>query len=204
MSFEDRDMLAELEARLGGADVDMDVDEDNAYLSLPPGEEAMHLSHAGGEDELCKALLTEGYVVSPLNANPISFCYSKRHDGRTRRDRTLRRTREWQAQLDQLVTAYLEYKVDDGEGPVDCADDKSCTMTAVDFFCKLTSSTTLMKLIISQTLDHATFVYPLQQYTPTLHWPGKGTLVLHQSAQQSRSASAPWRLTVSFTGFARA
>ena len=37
-------------------DGDMDVDADHGMdmLSLPPGEEAMFLSHEGGEEELCR------------------------------------------------------------------------------------------------------------------------------------------------------
>ncbi len=62
MSFADREILTQLEAKTTGtdADVDMDIDdEDIALHSLPPGEEAMFVSHAGGEDELCKLLLSE-------------------------------------------------------------------------------------------------------------------------------------------------
>ncbi len=31
--------------------------DDEGMETIPPGEEAMFLSHAGGEDELCRSLL---------------------------------------------------------------------------------------------------------------------------------------------------
>lgn len=55
MSFEDRQMMRDLEKN--GAD--MDVDNEYDSLPLPPGEEAMFLSHEGGEYELCQQLFQE-------------------------------------------------------------------------------------------------------------------------------------------------
>lgn len=39
--------------------VDGDDDDDYMLGGFPPGEEGMFLSHEGGEDELCRALLED-------------------------------------------------------------------------------------------------------------------------------------------------
>ncbi|KAJ8455915.1 hypothetical protein ONZ51_g12302 [Trametes cubensis] len=90
LSFEDRDALERM-------DVDP-LDEEDAPLNLPlpPGEESLFFSHAGGEEELCHEIFSEGDS-------------GKRIDARTRRDRTLVRTQEWEAQREQLVDAYLAW-----------------------------------------------------------------------------------------------
>ena len=55
MSFEDREKWAELSKALDHPD-----DEDyHAMHTIPPGEEAMFLSHEGGDDELCQAIFDE-------------------------------------------------------------------------------------------------------------------------------------------------
>ena len=62
LSFEDRDALERM-------DVDP-LDEEDAPLNLPlpPGEESLFFSHAGGEEELCHEIFSEGgsgYVLIP-------------------------------------------------------------------------------------------------------------------------------------------
>lgn len=59
LSCEEREWLQDLEK--ANFDDGMDVDP-NVWSSLPPGEEGILLSNAGGEDELCRALLAEDGV----------------------------------------------------------------------------------------------------------------------------------------------
>lgn len=55
LSFEDRQTLLDVQ----GSEWEFDPDDDVAMATLPPGEEGMFLSHAGGEDELCRSLFEE-------------------------------------------------------------------------------------------------------------------------------------------------
>ena len=55
MTFEDRQAWTEL----NGGDGYSDDEECRAMHTAPPGEEAMLLSHEGGEDELCRSLFEE-------------------------------------------------------------------------------------------------------------------------------------------------
>ncbi|OSC96265.1 hypothetical protein PYCCODRAFT_1346494, partial [Trametes coccinea BRFM310] len=64
---------------------------------LPPGEEGIFLSHAGGDAELCNDLFADDTKA-------------KRVDSRTRHDRTIIRTQEWEVQRDELVQAYLQWQ----------------------------------------------------------------------------------------------
>ncbi|TFY62236.1 hypothetical protein EVJ58_g3989 [Rhodofomes roseus] len=97
LSFEDRDAYNALNAEpsVQPQEDNQDNDYEDMY-SLPPGEEAFFLSHAGGEMELCQDLVATR---------------RKRDDFRIRHDRLLRARAEWQAQLPTLVDAYLAWKV---------------------------------------------------------------------------------------------
>ena len=53
MTFEDRQAWAEIN------EGDYSDEELQAMQTIPPGEEAMFLSHEGGEDELCHILFEE-------------------------------------------------------------------------------------------------------------------------------------------------
>ncbi|KAH9903426.1 hypothetical protein C8Q73DRAFT_674646 [Cubamyces lactineus] len=93
-------------------------DETPSNIPLPPGEEAMFFSNAGGDQELCHELFAEEKT-------------SKRVDGRTRHDRTLIRTQEWEAQRDELVDAYLTWH----SGIQQTLGEVACwTMHCIDFF----------------------------------------------------------------------
>ncbi|KAI0354456.1 hypothetical protein OH77DRAFT_1456513 [Trametes cingulata] len=86
-------------------DVDMEGWEDDPLLfPIPPGDEGVLASHAGGEEELCRELFESR---------------RRRHDGRTRRDRTASRNAQWASQIPQLVDGYLAWK---HEGAPDNAD----------------------------------------------------------------------------------
>ncbi|OBZ69968.1 hypothetical protein A0H81_10470 [Grifola frondosa] len=95
LSFEDRELLMQLD----GA---MHVDDDLVMHTLPPGEEAMLVSHAGGEVELCKEI----FHTAKDNG--------KHADIRTRKDRTSIRDQEWLDQRDDLIVAYMVWKSSDG------------------------------------------------------------------------------------------
>lgn len=56
LSCEEREWLQDLEK--ANFDDGMDVDP-NVWPSMPPGEEGALFSNAGGEEELCRALLAE-------------------------------------------------------------------------------------------------------------------------------------------------
>ncbi|TFK79062.1 hypothetical protein K466DRAFT_606431 [Polyporus arcularius HHB13444] len=92
LSFQDRQDVMAIDGDDG------DASEDEGWQTLPPGEEGMFLSNAGGEDELCKAIFDDMQLPH------------KRYDPRTRHDRTEIRNREWDLQLEELVTAYMTWQ----------------------------------------------------------------------------------------------
>ncbi|TFK80109.1 hypothetical protein K466DRAFT_605604 [Polyporus arcularius HHB13444] len=121
LSFEQRDELMNMDKGQGGHN-DGWEDEEGMY-TIPPGEEGMFLSHAGGEDELCQSLLEE-----PPH---------KRYDARTQHDRTDKRNKAWAAQLNELVAAYMTWQANLEPGEDSAAHDADAPaieITAVDFF----------------------------------------------------------------------
>ncbi|PIL35238.1 hypothetical protein GSI_03028 [Ganoderma sinense ZZ0214-1] len=116
MSFEDRQAWADL----NGGEEHSDDEEHLAMHMVPPGEEAMFLSHEGGEDELCRSL--------------------KCVDTRLRYDRTERRNLQWQLQREEVTAAYLEWQaglgvVEEDEGAPALEDSlPPFDMILVDFF----------------------------------------------------------------------
>ncbi|OBZ67902.1 hypothetical protein A0H81_12134 [Grifola frondosa] len=95
MSFQDRQAMMDIDPEFND---DGDGPPDPLFCSLPPGEEAMFMSHAGGEEQLCRD------IFETVNGD------RKRKDTRTRRDRTLLRNKEWEGQLADLVQAYMDWK----------------------------------------------------------------------------------------------
>ncbi|KAI0366036.1 hypothetical protein BV20DRAFT_1056040 [Pilatotrama ljubarskyi] len=87
-------------------DVDMEGWEDDPLLfPIPPGDEGVLASHAGGEEELCRGLFKSR---------------RKRHDGRTRRDRTTSRNAQWASQIPQLINGYLAWKHQGSPDDAEC------------------------------------------------------------------------------------
>ncbi|OBZ66016.1 hypothetical protein A0H81_14010 [Grifola frondosa] len=110
LSFEDRQHWVDMDVGMGS----------DAPLPLPPGEEGMFLSNAGGEVEFCQEIFQ---LQDPI-------AQRKRKDYRTRWDRTALRNQEWRDQMADLVNAYLDWKAGLGG---DVAGD-SWEMFVVDFF----------------------------------------------------------------------
>lgn len=59
---------------------------------------------------------------------------SKRHDARTRHDRTERRNNDWALQLEDLVTAYLTWQANLTPPTEQEAEGMPFEITVVDFF----------------------------------------------------------------------
>ncbi|KAJ7244249.1 hypothetical protein C8J57DRAFT_1525102 [Mycena rebaudengoi] len=102
LNFEQRQELMELDngRKSQYQFMDIDYNDENDYEDLetvygrfPPGEEGLLQSHAGGE-----AIFQQ------------MFNDFKRSDSRVRTERTQISVNKWQAQLDLLVEAYLEFK----------------------------------------------------------------------------------------------
>ncbi|KAI0371571.1 hypothetical protein BV20DRAFT_922327, partial [Pilatotrama ljubarskyi] len=112
LSFSERDALLSLDAGSEDVEENMDVDPEEWY-TLPPGEEAMFVSHAGGEEEL-------------------------RVDGRTRRDHVLVRTREWDVQREDLVDTYLQWQagIPPRSATSDDGREEQWELHVVDFFAR--------------------------------------------------------------------
>ncbi len=89
------------------------MDIDSLDLNpIPPGEEGILTSHAGGEEQLCRELFTNRRCISPVSAllpeSPRHVL--SRHDGRSRRDRTHLKNEAWAPQIPDLANAYLGWK----------------------------------------------------------------------------------------------
>ncbi|KAG2351794.1 hypothetical protein BDR07DRAFT_1258018, partial [Suillus spraguei] len=94
---------------------DYGMDVESIPYTVPPGEEGMELSHAGGEYEAFEGL-----------AGQIADLGGYRYiDHRTREDRTESRTNHWQLQIDLLVDAYLDYRFRDSGDGLPTFDDMS-------------------------------------------------------------------------------
>lgn len=59
---------------------------------------------------------------------------SKRHDARTRHDRTEQRNKAWAAQLDALVAAYLTWQANAASSEPEQCEGTPFDITVVDFF----------------------------------------------------------------------
>ncbi|OBZ74097.1 hypothetical protein A0H81_06240 [Grifola frondosa] len=114
LSFEDREHLLNME-------IAMDVDNDPPF-PLPPGEEGIFLSNAGGEVEFCHEIFQI----------PGASAKSKRPDNRTRWDRTSVRNKEWEEQMEELIDGYMRWRAGlRGEGT---AAGARWEMFVIDFF----------------------------------------------------------------------
>ncbi|KAG1895393.1 uncharacterized protein F5891DRAFT_960225 [Suillus fuscotomentosus] len=94
------------------ADCGMDVD--GLPCTAPPGEEGMHMSHAGGEYKAFEGLAEQIAHVS-------GYHYI---DLRTQQDRTENQTKHWHLQLNLLVNAYLNYRSRDSGDNMPTLDDE--------------------------------------------------------------------------------
>ncbi|KAG1724147.1 uncharacterized protein EDB91DRAFT_1239995 [Suillus paluster] len=87
--------------------IDIGVDFDDEPYTAPPGEEGFDISHEGGEYEVFKGLLEQ----------VASLSHIRYVDPRTCRDRIELQSEQWHSQIDQLVDAYLDYRLrDHGDG----------------------------------------------------------------------------------------
>ncbi|KAG1763988.1 hypothetical protein EV702DRAFT_1051527 [Suillus placidus] len=93
MSAEDREMVESMM-------VDYGMDVDALPYTVPPGDEGLDMSHAGGEYEAFEELAHE--------VAGISGC--RYVDPRTRTDRIESESHHWDVQIDLLVEAYLDYR----------------------------------------------------------------------------------------------
>jgi hypothetical protein len=108
MSFQDREAL--LNEDVAMADLGQDL-PDPAFDMLPPGEEGLFRSHAGGPEEMLDDLLNPYRLKTcvPLQSTTpgTHFGFSQRADLRTRQDRVEILGNSWQIQISYLVDAYL-------------------------------------------------------------------------------------------------
>ncbi|KAJ6493883.1 hypothetical protein DFH09DRAFT_1104346 [Mycena vulgaris] len=117
MSFEQRQELIEIdhgdETQYQFMDIDIDNFNDNdyedvetAFGTFPPGKEAFLQSHAGG-----KAIFQQ--IFDDFKKRFLMA--ARRSDSRVRREHVQIAINKWQIQIECLIDAYLQYKV---EGPV--------------------------------------------------------------------------------------
>ncbi len=117
----------------------MDIDTLNLN-PIPPGEEGIVTSHAGGEEELCRELFQR--CVHKLDFTRIRRP-GDRHDGRSRQGRTQSRNDAYAPQVPALAIAFLAWKkrMDDNENldrPM--PNDRTWPVLIIDFFSMYLSS----------------------------------------------------------------
>ncbi|KAG2337880.1 hypothetical protein BDR05DRAFT_857660, partial [Suillus weaverae] len=81
----------------------VNVDIDNIPYTAPPGEEGMDFSHEGGEQEAFEGLAQQMADLS-------GCCYVDSH---THTDGIEVQNEHWGVQIEQLVSVYLDYRIQD-------------------------------------------------------------------------------------------
>lgn len=182
LSFEDRQLILDANAALNdiGGSSSNEYTEDSGFNTIPPGEEGMFLSHAGGAEEIIQDLLsqfrTDQYAIPPSIPSPTHQFCRKRADLRTRKDRVQVRTDAWQQQIPRLIKAYLAWN---HSGPPDSTatavnEQGGWEITVVDFFRKSLNYSACSPLtgnVLERGVKHF-------QHTPSAHFVNE-ELALH-------------------------
>ncbi|KAG1770316.1 hypothetical protein EV702DRAFT_1249639 [Suillus placidus] len=101
---------------------DTGIDFDDEPYTAPPGEEGLNISHEGGEYEAFEGLSEQ--VASLSNYRYV--------DSRTRNDHIELQTEQWSSQIDQLVKAYLDYRLRDHGDGMPCIPDVDVAIDGSD------------------------------------------------------------------------
>ncbi|KAG1885851.1 uncharacterized protein F5891DRAFT_909401, partial [Suillus fuscotomentosus] len=136
------------------ADFGMDVEV--FTHTVPPGEEAFDLSHAGGEHEAFEDL-----------AHQLADLTGYHHiDPRIRGERIDTQTAHWGLQIDRLVDAYLNYRSrDSGDGMPDISDqvlsgvDASFSINEIELIDTFTRRRSHLRPLPSHQYPNETLIY---------------------------------------------
>ena len=76
LSFKEREALLNEDVVMEDLTLDLNADDDSAFQTLPPGQEALFMSHSGGDEELLDDIMGQyrpRYVANVIHITPYTY-----------------------------------------------------------------------------------------------------------------------------------